>query len=67
MTRDDATGDEPEPGESGVEDVFRAVVEQYEDRPDQCTIYATAASDLERMTTWITAREGSYFPLDNCR
>lgn len=47
--------------------VFCAVVEEYEHRPDQCTIYPRGASGIERMSTWISAGEGSYVALEDAR
>lgn len=46
---------------------FRAVVEEYDDRADQCTIYPRETAGIDRMSTWITAREGSYVRLDEMR
>lgn len=39
----------------------------YEDRPAECTIFPPEASGPERMTTWITARAGSFVGLDDAR
>lgn len=46
---------------------YRAVVEEYESRSNQCTIYPRETAGIERMSTWITAREGSYVRLDTMR
>ena len=46
---------------------YRAVVEEYEDKPDQCTIFPRESAGIDRMETWITAREGSYIRLDRVR
>jgi hypothetical protein len=46
---------------------YRAVVEAYEDRPDQCTIFPREAAGIDRMSTWITAREGSYVSIEKMR
>jgi hypothetical protein len=59
--------DDRDPAGDESELRFKAVVEEYEDRPDQCTIYPAREGQFERMTTWITARDGSYFSLENCR
>jgi len=32
-----------------------SVVVEYEDRPDQCTIYPVDSNELERMSNWISA------------
>lgn len=43
---------------------LRATVVEYDDAPDECTMYPEDASEWERMTTWITAREGSFVDLE---
>jgi hypothetical protein len=43
-------------------------VEQYDDAPDECTIFPhTASAELPRTTAWVTAEEGSYCSLENSR
>ena len=43
-------------------------VEEYDDAPDECTIFPRIAStDFPRTTTWVTAKEGSYLSLDDAR
>jgi len=42
---------------------LRAVVERYEDAPNQCTIYPEESDDHERMATWITAQEPAFVDL----
>jgi hypothetical protein len=43
-------------------------VEQYEDAPDECTIFPrTASSEFPRTTSWVTAKEGSYRSLEDVR
>lgn len=42
---------------------LRATIVEYEDAPDECTIFPRDVSDVERMTTWISAEEGSYVDL----
>jgi hypothetical protein len=43
-------------------------VEEYDDAPDECTIFPrTASADLPRTTAWLTAEEGSYCSLDDAR
>lgn len=44
---------------------LQATVVEYEDGPDECTIYPNGVSEVERMTTWISATEGSYVDLDS--
>lgn len=39
---------------------LRASIVDYEDGPDECTIYPLGVSEGERMTTWLSAKEGSY-------
>ncbi|WP_246279844.1 DUF7511 domain-containing protein [Natronomonas salina] len=43
---------------------LRATVVEYEDGPDECTIYPNGVSGAERMTTWISAKEGSFVDLE---
>lgn len=39
----------------------RAIVETYENRPDECTLYpVTVPEEADRLTTWITAKSGSF-------
>lgn len=40
-------------------DVVRSVVAQYNDKPDEVTLYTVNSHDGE----WITAQEGSFFDL----
>lgn len=42
---------------------LRATIVEYEDAPNECTIYPNGVSEMERMTTWISAEEGSYVDL----
>jgi hypothetical protein len=47
---------------------YRAVVEHYEDGPDQCTIYPVDATGEDaRMATWVTARGDAFVALDEQR
>ena len=39
----------------------------YRDRPAELTIYPLDADEFERLTTWITADEESFFDLDATR
>lgn len=39
---------------------YRAIVERYDTRPNQCTIFSSDGSDT---TTWVSAREGSFVSL----
>ena len=44
---------------------LRATVVEYEDAPNECTIYPSGVSGMERMTTWISAKEGAYVDLES--
>lgn len=44
---------------------LRTTVVEYEDSPDECTIYPLETSEMELMTTWISAKEESYVDLDS--
>lgn len=35
--------------------------------PTECTIFPPDATDFERLTTWITAKEGSFTGLEDMR
>jgi hypothetical protein len=63
MSSDPDTTSEPVPDAW----TYRAVVETYDDEPDQCTIFPREVAGLDRMTTWITAREDSFIALARMR
>ncbi|SDY36394.1 hypothetical protein SAMN04487946_11291 [Halobellus clavatus] len=44
-----------------------ARIEEYDDAPDECTLYPADATPSELPTTWISAKEGSYVSLDEMR
>ncbi|WP_208023552.1 DUF7511 domain-containing protein [Halorussus pelagicus] len=46
---------------------LRAVVEEHDERPDECTLFPPAADDEVLVTEWITAEEGSYIDCDEMR
>ncbi|SEP21566.1 hypothetical protein SAMN04487948_12223 [Halogranum amylolyticum] len=46
---------------------YRAEITEYDDSPDECTVYPADAEEWELMTRWITAREGSYVDLEEMR
>lgn len=46
---------------------YRAVVEEYEGKRDQCTIFPRESTGIDRMATWVTAQEGSFVRLDEMR
>lgn len=60
---------EPEDGRRGpaVEVTLVARVQQYDDQPNTCTIHPVDADDLTVLTTWISAKDGSFVPLDEHR
>ena len=47
----------------GVPMKLRSTVVEYDDAPNECTIYPEDVPEWDRMTTWITATEGSYVEL----
>lgn len=51
-------------GLEGATMKLRATIVEYEDAPDECTIYPSDTAGVERMTTWISAKEGSYVDLE---
>jgi hypothetical protein len=54
-------------GLGGATMQLRATVVEYEDAPDECTIFPRRVSGIERMTTWISAEESSYVDLESIR
>lgn len=46
---------------------YRAIVERYETRPNQCTIFRADGPDHERTTSWISATDGAYVALELMR
>lgn len=46
---------------------LKAVIERYDDRPNQCTIYRSDGSEVEQMSNWITADEDSFCHLETVR
>ncbi|WP_049985929.1 DUF7511 domain-containing protein [Halobellus rufus] len=46
---------------------LRATIVEYENAPNECTIHPLDPPDSNRTTEWITAREGSYLHLRDCR
>jgi len=57
----DSTRQPDRRGDSG--ESLHAVVERYEDAPNQCTIYPEETDEHERMATWITAQEPGFVDL----
>lgn len=58
---------DPEPdGDAAL--YFCGHVEEYDDAPDECTIFPRVPTeDLPRTTAWLTAQEGSYLSLEEHR
>ena len=46
---------------------LRAVVERYDDAPDECTIYPAGVDEHKRMATWISASEPAFVELGAVR
>lgn len=46
---------------------LRATIVEYDHCPNECTIHPVDPPSEQQITEWITAREGSYVPLSNCR
>lgn len=44
---------------------YQAEIVGYDEEPDLCTIYPEDCSDRDLLTTWISAEEGSFLPLDD--
>ena len=45
-------------------DEFVAVVVNYADEPDECTIYPLGLDDERLLTHWLSAEEGSFVALE---
>lgn len=54
-------------GESHPTVQLHAVVVQYDERPDRCTVYDRETTGIERTTTWITADASAFVALDEMR
>jgi len=46
---------------------FAATVVNYDHSPDECTIYPTDVDETAQATTWITAEESAFCPLQSRR
>lgn len=67
-----ATDDEDEqlPIKSDIEDqvpMLAAGITVSQNHPAECTIFPPDATDFERLTAWITAKEGSFVSLEDKR
>lgn len=69
--RPQGTNDGPgrtEPRDRPIREVtLVARVHEYEDRPDTCTIRPVDVDDWTALTTWISAHENAFVPLDEMR
>jgi hypothetical protein len=45
----------------------RSIIETREDAPDECTIFPIDSEEPLETTEWITAREGSYVPIEGIK
>lgn len=59
---DDADRSGPPATLSGGDQLVATVV-NYDDAPDECTLYPVDASDRELLTCWISAKTGSFVAL----
>lgn len=48
-------------------DALRAIVVEYDDAPDECTVYPAGATGDALVTRWVTAREGSFVTRHDAR
>ncbi|MFC6824079.1 DUF7511 domain-containing protein [Halopelagius fulvigenes] len=60
-------GPRPRLGEPASQPAYEATVVSYDDEPDECTIYPADADDDELVTTWISAKSGSFVSLADMR
>ncbi len=44
-----------------------AKIERRDQQPDLCTIYQPHRDEVTQMSTWITAKEGSFIDLERSR
>ncbi|WP_227375206.1 DUF7511 domain-containing protein [Haladaptatus halobius] len=67
--RFDSFADSAEPKSSATASQFElsAVVVEYDDRPNRCTIFPTDATRHQRMVRWITADADVFVSLDERR
>lgn len=61
MVGTEIPGDEMElDGDDHRIESLEATVVNYDDAPDECTIYPRAVRTEQRTTVWLSAKEGSY-------
>jgi hypothetical protein len=53
--------------DAGPDGVYAAIVSTYDDAPDECTVFPVEVSEADLVTTWVSAREGSFVPLAEMR
>lgn len=46
---------------------LKAVIERYDDRPNQCTIYRRDGDGVDQTAAWITAEEDAFCHLETVR
>ena len=46
---------------------IRATIVRYDDQAHECTLHPEDPDEDTRLTAWITAESGGYFPLTSCR
>ena len=61
-----ADADAPTPETDRPEDCVAVVVE-YDDKPDECTIYPPNATEERLVTTWLSAGGDAFVGLDEMR
>ncbi|MCL9813101.1 DUF7511 domain-containing protein [Natranaeroarchaeum aerophilus] len=44
---------------------LRAIIEEYDDEADECTIFPSDVPNDRETTTWISAKAGSFVALDD--
>ncbi|MWV65459.1 hypothetical protein GRS48_11620 [Halorubrum sp. JWXQ-INN 858] len=54
---------EPREHESSIE----ATIVKYDDGPDECTLHPTDPTESQRLTEWLTAKQGTYVSLASWR
>ena len=60
-------GPRPNRGAGDRPPILFGCVERYDDAPDEFTLYPADCEESEVVTTWISAREGSYVDVEAMR
>ena len=65
----DGSGDgrQPTDADRGDRPVLAAEIVVFDHRPAKCTVFPADATEIERLTQWMTAEEGSFVGLDEMR